>query len=478
MNSSEIISLFGNPSISRWRPSGLLISAVVHSAAMGMLTYGILYNPLIRDRIVTQRYTVRHLELHASELHNDNFGEDGITYPGPHLNASTKNSVQETHARPPAMRLLPAGAKGLQTLVQPEFHAHVALTVETPVPTIVIWTPELASSKEIVAPLPEKATAADVNPSLDTPNDELKLADLSVAATKIAPRTEAIAAGTTSPVTLRAPELLKLVPATISNSADQPTPTAVLSLSDIRMPEGSITLPPVNETKSSTSSATHAMGQAKETPESSAEYQPRSGAPGNERNAVNTGTKPEQAKVSPRQSSANPGVDRTVNADAGSEKQDGTYHITMPPDGHFGVVVVGTSLAEEYPETLEVWNDRVAYTVYLHVGLSKNWILQYSLVRSAETAAGGAVSRLEAPWPYDIWRPNLVSRDLNADALMIHGFLNQSGRLESLAIAFPAKYVRAAFVLHALRQWQFRPARQNGKATAVEVLLIIPDEFE
>jgi hypothetical protein len=33
-------------------------------------------------------------------------------------------------------------------------------------------------------------------------------------------------------------------------------------------------------------------------------------------------------------------------------------------------------------------------------------------------------------------------------------------------------------VLRALRQWQFRPARQNGQPTAVEVLLIIPRDGE
>ena len=170
------------------------------------------------------------------------------------------------------------------------------------------------------------------------------------------------------------------------------------------------------------------------------------------------------------------GMGAGANSDA--TRQDGTHHITLPMDGQFSVVVVGTSLADECPEALEIWNDRVAYTAYLHVGLSKNWILQYSLVRSAETAAAGTVARLEAPWPYDIVRPNLVSRDLNADALMVHGILSQTGRFESLAIAFPAQYRRASFVLHALQQWQFRPARQNGKATAVEVVLIIPDELE
>ena len=150
----------------------------------------------------------------------------------------------------------------------------------------------------------------------------------------------------------------------------------------------------------------------------------------------------------------------------------------LPRDGKFTVVVVGSTLAEQYPETLEIWANRVAYTAYLHVGLKKNWILQYATTRAVETANQGRLARLEAPWPYDLARPNLLSQDLNSDASMVHGVLNQAGRLESLAIAFPSGFRYASFVLHALRQWQFRPARQNGQATAVEVLLIIPDNLE
>ena len=38
-------------------------------------------------------------------------------------------------------------------------------------------------------------------------------------------------------------------------------------------------------------------------------------------------------------------------------------------------------------------------TAYLHVGLDKNWILQYSVTRSADAAVSGTLARLEAPWP-------------------------------------------------------------------------------
>jgi hypothetical protein len=140
--------------------------------------------------------------------------------------------------------------------------------------------------------------------------------------------------------------------------------------------------------------------------------------------------------------------------------------------------VVGASLEEKYPETAGLWSGRMAYTVYLHVGLARSWILQYSLPRAADAAAAGNIARLVAPWPYNIVRPNLAPGAINADALMVHGFVNQVGRFETLAIAFPPEFAQAQFVLNALEQWQFRPAAQNGQVTRVEVLLIIPEETE
>jgi hypothetical protein len=149
--------------------------------------------------------------------------------------------------------------------------------------------------------------------------------------------------------------------------------------------------------------------------------------------------------------------------------------ITLPKDGQFGVVVVGSSLEEKFPETAELWSGRMAYTVYLHVGLAKSWILQYSLPRSAEAAAGGNIARIDAPWPYNIVRPNIPPGEINADALMVHGIVNRSGRFEELSVAFPPDFAQSQFVLDALEQWQFRPAMQDGQPAAVEILLLIPE---
>jgi hypothetical protein len=61
---------------------------------------------------------------------------------------------------------------------------------------------------------------------------------------------------------------------------------------------------------------------------------------------------------------------------------------------------------------------------------------------------------------------------------MVHGFVNSAGKFETLTVLFPEGFSRAQFVLAALQQWQFRPAAQDGQPARVEVLLIIPEEYE
>jgi hypothetical protein len=118
----------------------------------------------------------------------------------------------------------------------------------------------------------------------------------------------------------------------------------------------------------------------------------------------------------------------------------------------------------------------MAYTVYLHVGLSRSWIMQYSLPREEDAAEAGNVLQLSAPWPYNIVRPSNGAGDMEADALMVHGFVNAAGRFEGLTILVPPEYEGAKLMLESLQQWEVRPAAQNGQNVKVEVLLIIPEE--
>jgi hypothetical protein len=424
------ISLFAEPTIARRGPGSVALSVLAHTAVIGAGYYIIAHLPVIEDRSVFERFSVRQLDLRSSDplrRKNPAAADAGkVPYPGPVLGVPAPVTD--------AMHSLLVSATGRQTLVQPAFHTSLKFAEAAPVPTLVIWTPELSSQKKIVAPRPSPPTASNVAPSLQLPNEEMTLAEMSVTATDLSPRSLAIPAGTTSPVDSQSAELPQIAPEITSDSAEQPTPTALLSLSDLKMSEGTVRLPPLNEVAAASA-----------------------GSAGKPAEANQAGTEKD---------------------DEGGESHLTTEHITLPKDGRFGVVVVGSSLGDDFPETLAMWNNRVAYTAYLHVGLTKNWILQYAVIRSADAGQAGVVSHLEAPWPYDIVRPNLMSKDLNADVLMIHGFLNPSGRLESLAVAFPTGFRYASFVIHALKQWQFRPALQNGHATAVEVLLMIPDELE
>ena len=133
-------------------------------------------------------------------------------------------------------------------------------------------------------------------------------------------------------------------------------------------------------------------------------------------------------------------------AENGPDSLDGaqpsTTAIIVPKDGHFGAIIVGNTIQDQYPETSGVWNGRMAYTVYLHVGLSRSWVLQYSLPRANDVPAVWRRQTLEAPWPYNIVRPNLDPGSIDADALMIHGYVNQSGRFETLSIVFPQPFLR------------------------------------
>lgn len=433
-NRSQIISLFDEHRPARRGISSVFLSGIVHGLGAALLGFGLLHAPRIREPLLTERYSVRHLDLHSSELEASSNPNDSYY---PHVRAHAKTSKDLD--REPVLPDLPDAMEAKQTLVQPDFHTHVTLAEETPIPTVVVWTPELASTKHIIAPLPDKPTSIDSKPSLDAPNQELEPGERAVAAATVEPKAPTLPAGTTTPLAMRSDSVLHLAPATTSDSPDQPTPTALLSISDLRMVEGTIIVPPVNQTHTLTGNDAPMLS-------------PAGSAAGTDTQGSNQGS----------------AISRTET----------TQHIQMPKDGQFGVIVVGTSLADVYPQTTQIWSDRVAYTAYLHVGLTKNWILQYAQVRSADAADNGSVARLEAPWPYDILRPNLISSDLNADALMIHGILNEAGQLESLAVAFPQQFAQAAFVLQALEKWQFRPARQQGKPTAVEVLLIIPDELD
>jgi hypothetical protein len=291
----------------------------------------------------------------------------------------------------------------------------------------------------------------------------------------------------TSPINVPATQQAQQMPETASKNSGKATPAGVMSASNIQLQEGTATLPMINEVAPAPFSGSLTAGQPKSLSETGRGKtdgkQNGAGAgqtAGNQTgNAVaGTGSGGQGGGGSAGQGGVNGAAGGGVEASVTTgSNQPTVVHITLPKDGKFGVVVVGSSLAEDYPETVHLWSGRLAYTVYLHVGVSKNWILQYCLPHAQEAASVASAVRPDAPWPYDITRPS-IDANANADAIMIHGFVNALGRFEQLAVIFPTELAEAKFLLHSLQQWQFRPAMQNGQATVMEVLLIIPAESE
>jgi hypothetical protein len=432
--------LFATPPSQHQRPVTIAGSLLVHALAGAVIWFSLVYKPP-STRVITDHYTVRELDMNALAEQMS----QRIPYPPhPHTPAPA-HKAQQAPPPPPKIqaRLSP------QTLIQPDLPNPITLSQQIPVPRIVLWSANKTVVKKIVPPLPQKPAAADVLPVLDRPNQELKLANVNVASSKLPSQKLPLTASTTSPVTIQNPGQAQLPPASASQQSATPTPAAILSLSDVKLQNGTVMLPPVTEAQKSNSQQGLGSGQA----------QNASGQTGKGDSAAR-----------------NQGASG-FGTTADTSGQPTSTPITLPKDGHFAAVIVGNALEQEFPEIGGVWNGRMAYTAYLHVGLAKSWILQYSLPRDTDAAPGGA-SRLDAPWPYNIVRPNLAPDSIDADALMIHGFINPSGRFENLSVVFPQPFSMAQFVLNALKQWQFRPAMQNGQPAKVEVLIIIPEQLE
>lgn len=467
MRSSHTITLFAESSDSGQKPASFLASILFHCLALGLISFGVLYTPRLDRRAIAERYNLRRLDLAMPDEPMRRPATSKLKYP-------VQKAVEHqgpSSGKPAVMRQIAHAPKGPQTLLQPDLTKLVAMLDPVPVPTLMVWTPNKAVVKTIVAPRPAKPTAAEVTPSPAPPIQEVNLANISIATSELPHPKLPTLPSTTSPVAVPGPEV-RLPPTSISQVSAQPTPAAVMSLSDVRMAQGTVVLPPVNESADSSSRGLLAAGEATKAAPGQGNRDGKGGSGG----SAGNGGGPHGNAVAIADGIGEDSVLPNGNGSESSNHITATK-ITLPKDGQFGSVVVGASLQDEFPEMTHVWAGRLAYTVYLHVGLPRSWILQYSLPLADEAAAAGSISRLDAPWPYNIVRPNLGTDPADAEAIMVHGFVNQSGHFEGLRVVFPPQFPQTQFVLGSLQQWQFRPAARNGQIARVEVLLIIPEEL-
>jgi hypothetical protein len=487
MAPSNTMSLFDQRPDQGARPTSIAASFVLHIFAIAVVWFAVTYKPPF-TRVATDRLPVRELDLNIPDEMRT---PPHIAAPAASAGAHAPASQGKPSASEPALREVAQAQPGPQTLIQPDVEHPVTLPEQIPVPQVAIWQPSKVPVKKIVPALPQKPAPSEVKPSVESPNQELTLADVKISSTFHPTAKPIVAASTTSPVTIHAPPQPPVPLSTTSLTAKPPTPAALLSLSNLRMKEGVAILPPVNESVVVNSPGSLA-GQSKDA--ASAGKDNASAKPGQGGSNQGPAGNPNSHSSTPGPGLAfkisGPGLGPSNSKSDAPEPQAGTgpaeldsnqlstTAVNVPKDGRFSSIIFGNSLQDQYPEIGGVWNGRVVYTVYLHVGLSRSWVLQYSLAHAPEVPQSGAVSAIEAPWPYTIVRPNLDPGSLDADALMIHGFVNQSGHFEALSMVFPQTFPQAQFVIAALEKWQFRPAMQGGQSARVEVLLIIPEQSE
>lgn len=452
-----------------------MVSILAHGFALLVVLVALKVAPRIDEQPAATRYTVRILKLHSTNPQIHWAAGDGSPHPDTQAAMHPARSGGQP-AAPSIPRHLVQPTAAPVTLIQPNVPLNTLLPLETPIPLVVMLSPQNLPAPKIVPPPPQKAAAAQARPSVTLPNHEVKVADLKLSSTAFVTSTLPIQSSTTTPIEMHQAAMMK-VPQTTSSAAQLPKPATVVSISDLVVMEGTVALPLANETAAASVAESLTPGRQKNTA--------KDGSVNNVRKQNGNGEGNNPGDQVARKTGGNgtlgrQGASSGVNSGSSDEALAGIQptvtHITLPKDGRFGVVVVGSSLAQEYPETLATWGNRLAYTVYLHVGATKNWILQYSLPRAVE--ATGRTTRPDAPWPYMITRPNLAPGDQDSDAILVHGVVNDEGHFEQLAVVFPPQFPQTKFVLDALQQWQFRPASQNGRWAAVEVLLIIPGVSE
>lgn len=459
MRSSLAISLFSAQPELDQKPYSFLVSVVVHGTVIVLVFFGILSAPKVSHPAIAERYAVRHLDLQALDEEIQREEQSAIEAPHPEPKMPTPLPGGSQEEQPAIMRQVVEAPKTRQTLIQPDIPKPLKIPVDAPLPTVVIWNASSAEVKTIVAPAPMRPPNTNVKPIIQRPNSAPTLSDIAIRPSDMPSPAQPILPSTTSPMVVAGPKPAPPAPLTTAAGSAQQPAGAVMSLSDTRMAKGAVTLPPVNQSASSNSAGALMPGKATE---------PARAGHGNPAGA--------QGGVASKQGSGSAGgAQGPAQEGQGLGGKPLTTHISRQKEGQFGAVVVGSSLQDEYPELADQWSGRLAYTVYLPVGLAKSWILQYSLSRAENAAAAGNIRHIDAPWPYSIVRPNIAPGSINADALMVHGFVNQAGRFEALSIVFPSGFAQAQFVINALAQWQFRPATENGQNVKVEVLMIIPE---
>ena len=475
MRSSSPISLFSGPPQRQSGPSAFLVSMVLHGCIFSMMLISMRHVTVVQ-RIPNRRYMVRMLNVRESEATVRYFPQPNAVKPKP----SAARHAPSSGGKPGIAKFSPA-QQIARNFATPKPAPHTMIQPEVPpdqmvlpqIPQAMVWTAGHIIHPKIVPPVQQQTGAIPAKPSLQQPNQELTIAEIPLSSTPFASHAPLPVPASTSPVKVDAPVPAKQLPQTASKDTGETSAARVISMSQQRIDQGTAALPVVNEiAEAETVGSPIAGAAASSLHNGSDNSDSRVNGSGSGQGASDSGRNGDGFAVHDgSEGGSDSGSGFTVSTGSGDYPDSGTNavdHIVLPKGGKFGMVVVGASPHEDYPETARLWTGRLVYSVYLQTETDQNWILQYSLPRAMGDDPDPG--HPDAPWPYDMMRPNLGYKDV----VLVHGFVNPAGRFEQLSVAYPPQFSQAGMLLSALKKWEFRPATNQGQPTMVEVLLIIP----
>lgn len=473
---SSPISLFSGPPKRDTEPSAFVVSMVLHGCVFGMMFVG-MHHVTVVQREANRRYMVRLLNVRETEASSRWYPQQPkiVRLPKPvaHRAISAAAKIESPKLSLARMsRNFETDKPALQTMIQPEVPPDQRILPQIPIPQAMVWNAGKVSPQKIVPPTPKITGAIPVTPSLAKPNQELALAEIPLTSMPFVTKAPLPNPGTTSPVKVNGPSPAKQLPQTASKDTGEPTAARVISMSQQRLDVGTAALPVVNEIAAANAPGSPSPGEADSWTLNGTEKV--DSGPKGQGTAHGTGKSGDDSDgVVANGSDDASGDGVSIDTGEGESPVIGgdpppVTHIVAPRGGQYGMIVVGASPEEDYPQTAHLWTGRLVYSVYLQTETNQNWILQYSLI--PKPGDDPDPSHPDAPWPYDMMRPNLSYNDV----VLVHGFVNTDGRFEKLSVAYPPEFSKTGLLLSALKKWEFRPAMNQGQPTTVEVLLIIP----
>ena len=489
------------------RASGFAGSVVLHCVLISALAFSSgsrLSRPITPT---TRKYSVRFLRLQLNRREPVRTASTrGAAHPAlkaaPQAREAGASKPEALESKTRAFQL-PATVQVKpvkQTLVQLDRPPNLPLKQDIALPAMLLWTnnPELPEMRKQFVPPPVRKVqkvlqSLPVAPTIELANREVAIADLKIASTVPVEAPKLLQPpSTTAPVRIPGPQAVK-IPDIVPPEVTQPTDAAIISMpeSAVRLSELTV-LPPANQIAASNPAGSAGSNGNASGTGSHAGSGTENGNPGSADIAA-SGAKGETALASGNRIGSgvsengvgSSGEGRGTaegnsgNGDVASSQIPGTTRLILPKEGKFGVVITGAASSAPYAESIGVLSGKVVYTVYLRVGLRKNWILQYCLPSAVEQQQRkrGSATPIQAPWPFLMLRPDSLATG-NADYVILHGDISAQGHFQHLGLVFPNELDQKDLLLHSLKNWEFRPASRDGVATEVEFLLIIPNETE